>query len=83
LQQALEDACVEAGFARQLRSFKPHLTIARIYSSHRTHGLVEAHLNAKFRPLVFRVREIVVMRSELLPGSAVYTTISRHPLRNF
>jgi RNA 2',3'-cyclic 3'-phosphodiesterase len=83
LQQALEDACVEAGFARQLRSFKPHLTIARILSSHRTQGLVAAHLNANFCPQGFKVGEILIMRSELLPSSSVYTTISRHLLRKY
>ena len=79
LHRSVEDECRIAGFAREPRPFKPHLTIARIRSPHGARELASAHRESTFEPQVFTVSELIVMRSELGPGGSRYTPISRHP----
>lgn len=76
LHQSLEDTCSAAGFSRESRPFKPHLTLARIRTPHGTHELAAAHRAASFTPQTFTVSEIVLMRSELGPGGSRYTPLS-------
>ncbi len=80
LQRSLEDACAAAGFPREPRPFKPHLTIARLRSPQGARELAAAHRAAHLEPQTFNVSELVVMRSELGPGGSRYTPLARNPL---
>jgi 2'-5' RNA ligase len=80
LQRSLEDACAAAGFSRESRPFKPHLTVARLRSPQGARELAAAHREASFEPQTFTVSELVVMRSELGPGGSSYTPMSCHPI---
>jgi 2'-5' RNA ligase len=78
MQRALETACAAAGFGRESRAFKPHLTLARLRSPHGARELADAHRESPFEPQTFKVSELVVMRSELGPRGSRYTPLSRH-----
>jgi 2'-5' RNA ligase len=78
LHRRLEDECEAAGFKREARAFKPHLTLARLRPSPDALALSEAHRRTPFGPHPFRVSELIVMRSELAPGGSRYTPLSRH-----
>ena len=78
LQHSLEDACAAAGFPRESRPFKPHLTVARLRSPQGARELAAAHREASFEPQTFTISELVVMRSELRPGGSRYSVVSRH-----
>lgn len=80
LQRRLEDEASAAGFKRETRSFRPHLTSARIRDPRGARELAEAHVAEGFDPLAFEVDSLVVIRSELSPSGSKYTTISRHRL---
>lgn len=80
LQRRLEEACEAAGFPREPRAFKPHLTLARLRAPKDAHALSEAHRRTAFGPHAFHVSALVVMRSELGPGGSRYTPLSRHSL---
>ena len=77
----IEGECANADFAREERSFHPHLTIARLRKAGYDRQLAEAHKHLEFRPQTFRVSEIVVFKSELLREGSKHTAISRHALQ--
>jgi 2'-5' RNA ligase len=79
LQYTLETEAARAGFPREPRPFKPHLTIARIRSPHGARELATAHRETSFEPQSFNVLELVLMRSELGPGGSRYSPLSQHP----
>lgn len=79
LQRRLEEECEAAGFARETKPFKPHLTLARLRSPQGAGALSEAHRRTTFGPHAFQVSEFVLMRSELGPGGSRYTPLSHHP----
>jgi 2'-5' RNA ligase len=81
LQRQLEDECEAAGFRRESRAFKPHLTLARLRPSTDALAVSEAHRRTPFGPHRFRASELVVLRSELAPGGSRYTPLSRHAFR--
>ena len=68
------------GFAREERSFSPHLTIARIRAPQGARSIAASHQAAGFEAIEIPVRELTVMRSELGPGGSRYTAISRHEI---
>jgi 2'-5' RNA ligase len=79
LQRRLEEGCEAVGFPRESKSFKPHLTIARLRTPGGAAALSEAHRQTPFGPFEFNVSEFVLMRSELGPGGSRYTPLSHHP----
>jgi 2'-5' RNA ligase len=78
LQLRLEKECEAAGFQREPRAFKPHLTLARLRTPKDAHALSEAHRHTPFGPYHFQVSGLLVIRSELGPGGSRYTPLSRH-----
>ena len=78
LQRRLEQECEAAGFPREPRAFKPHLTLARLRTPKDALALSEAHRHTTFGPFNFEVNELLVIRSELGPGGSRYTPLSRH-----
>ena len=82
LYRQIEDECASAGFAREQRSFHPHLTIARLRKPGNERRLAEVHQNFGFPPELFPVSEVVVFKSELLREGSKHSAISRHALKN-
>lgn len=80
LQRMLEEQFEFAGFPKEDRAFKPHLTIARIRTPEGALQLADAHIHMQFKTTEIILNELIVFRSE--PGSkgSTYTPISKHPL---
>jgi 2'-5' RNA ligase len=81
LQEKFENECAAAGFPKEARAYRPHLTIARLRKPESARSLAEAHLKMKFEPIDVEVKELVVFRSELSPRGSKYTVISAADLR--
>ena len=83
LQAAVERELAAAGFAPEERGFSPHLTLARVPQPPRP-GLAERvarALEAVAAPRgEFEATELVLMRSSLQPGGAVYSRVAAFPL---
>lgn len=83
LQEAVERTLVEIGFPPEERAFSPHLTLARVRQPPRP-GIGErvsrALGSAEPPSCEFPVREVVLMRSTLQPGGAVYEHLAAFPL---
>jgi RNA 2',3'-cyclic 3'-phosphodiesterase len=80
LHARLEEECAREGFAPEQKAFRPHLTLARLRSREGGERLGALHRETPFGPQTFTVSELAVVRSELLPGGARHTPISRHQL---
>jgi RNA 2',3'-cyclic 3'-phosphodiesterase len=80
LQSKLEDQCVAAGFPKEDRAYRPHLTIARIRKPDGARRLAETHLNLPFKSIPLTVTELILFRSELSSKGSKYTSISKHHL---
>ncbi|MGE5589646.1 MAG: RNA 2',3'-cyclic phosphodiesterase [Bacillota bacterium] len=76
LQRAVEEELAAEGFPREARPFAPHLTLARS----RSDGGEPAPWLAEFqsRPYGHTLsREMVLFRSTLAPGGAIYSPLAR------
>ncbi len=80
LRSSLERECERLGFAREERSFHPHLTIARLRSTNGARSLARLHIERGFDSYPVKVTEASVIRSELLSEGSRYTTLDRHRL---
>ena len=78
LYESLEEQCSAQGFKREQRSFRPHLTIARLRTSQDARRLAAGHKELGFSRIEFNVSELLVIRSELGSEGSRYTEISRH-----
>ena len=78
INRILETECEKAGFAKENRSFKPHLTIARLREPHKSMDLVEKHSENKFEPVGFEVSEIVIYESKLQPTGSNYRKLKTY-----
>jgi 2'-5' RNA ligase len=78
LQGGMEDDFETLGFARETRSFTPHLTLGRVRSSRRMiTGLREAMEKIGYeKPDPFQAEGLTLFKSDLLPGGAVYTKLA-------
>lgn len=86
LEQKLEQSLVPLGFKKENRSFKAHLTIARIkQAKHRIYpkDLVQViEKNGNFESESFTVNEIILYQSVLKPTGAVYTKLKTVSLKS-
>jgi len=83
LQAAVEEALVEVGFPPEERDFSPHLTLARVPQPGRpgtAERIVQALESVAAPRAEFDVREVVLIRSTLQPGGAVYERLAAFPL---
>jgi RNA 2',3'-cyclic 3'-phosphodiesterase len=78
LQQRLEEEFARAGFAKEDRGYRPHLTIARLRRPEDARELGEAHIQKKFSFIDVPVNEFALFRSQLSPKGSIYTVISEH-----
>jgi 2'-5' RNA ligase len=74
LQRACERAALDAGFEREPRPFRAHLTLGRWRDRAARPELPETDLGPT------RLESLVLFRSELLKGGAVYTPLARFAL---
>jgi len=80
LQRSIEDICAAAGFPREPRPYRPHLTIARLRESRDSRALAEQHRLIAFPPHAFIVTGLVVFRSELSSKGSTHASLLRHQL---
>ena len=82
LQHAIEEKLAGEGFAREERSFTPHLTIGRVRSQ-RGKGVLIQTIERKKDITIggFWTREIIFFRSELRPTGAIYTKLGIFPMK--
>jgi 2'-5' RNA ligase len=73
LAERVEAATLRAGLAPEARSFRPHLTLGRVRD--RAHPDLGAA--GPLPPEPFRVAEVVLFRSDLLPEGALHTPLER------
>jgi 2'-5' RNA ligase len=81
LQFRLDKECACAGFPRESKPFRPHLTLARLRApgGAETAALSEGHRREPFGPHAFQVSSLALVRSELGPGGSRYTPLQYHP----
>jgi 2'-5' RNA ligase len=82
LRDSLQDRMRAFGVKEEKRPFKPHLTLGRFRSANRAHRELEDIL-AEYRDLtgpVSTLSKLVLFRSDLAPGGAVYTRLKSWPL---
>lgn len=71
-----EDAMAKLGFEREKRPFKSHLTIGRVKrGARRLEDLGRSIDTAEYKPLKLRVDRVNLVKSELTPSGAIYTTL--------
>jgi 2'-5' RNA ligase len=77
---ALEEACFGLGFPKEGRPFRPHLTLGRVKDrlSVDTIKKIERNKDVVLGDMV--VDAIELIKSDLRPSGAVYTTLSHYPL---
>jgi 2'-5' RNA ligase len=80
LQAAIEDGTAELGFQKEARAFTPHLTLARIRDRPEA-GALDDVLAANQNRAVGEVMaaSVSLIKSELSPSGAVYTTLVEVP----
>ena len=81
LQQNIDSTLAALGFAKEERSFMPHLTLARIRQGaspleRRTFGELVGSITFEDKYHV-KVESISLMRSQLTPAGAIYTCLSK------
>ncbi|MBW2091250.1 MAG: RNA 2',3'-cyclic phosphodiesterase [Deltaproteobacteria bacterium] len=81
LQKAVEEQAAKFGFAKEKRSFNPHLTLGRIRSGQNKDLLLTALNRLEPRPLALVARDIILFKSDLKPSGAIYTPLKRLPLK--
>ena len=79
LHAKVEEESALAGFAKEVRPFHPHLTVARLRNPQHARALATVHTQMKFEPVEATVSELLVIRSELSSEGSNYTLVSRHP----
>ncbi|HUO76090.1 MAG TPA: RNA 2',3'-cyclic phosphodiesterase [Thermodesulfovibrionales bacterium] len=81
LQKEVENSLLTLGFKMEDRPFSPHLTIGRIRSSAGKESLLRAVETLKDKDFGnIGVNNVSLMKSDLKPGGAQYTTIAEFSL---
>lgn len=85
LQQRIDDGLVPLGFAKEARPFTPHLTLARLREvassgDKRSFGEMVTKKSPKV-DYEMTADSVNLMRSQLLPGGAVYSRLAEVKLR--
>ena len=77
LYPKVEEEFFKIGFAKENRGFTPHLTIGRVKSPKNLERLAAEVNKTQFQTEEFEIKEVVVMKSTLLPTGAVYTPLKK------
>jgi 2'-5' RNA ligase len=77
LHKAIEEAISPLGFPSEKRPFKGHLTLARLQGRSWPSDLRQRFLDSASlcAGIVWEINKVVLFRSELKPGGAVYSAI--------
>jgi 2'-5' RNA ligase len=83
LQKTIDDGLDLCGFQKDERPFKPHLTLGRFKSPLKNISALQEVLERAdaFEAGSFDVGSLSLFKSDLRPDGAVYTEISRFPLK--
>lgn len=85
LQQSIDRETARLGYPSEERGFSPHLTLGRISphaSPDELHQIAEALANHQMGEVgIAPVAEIILFRSDLNPGGAVYTPLFKARLK--
>jgi 2'-5' RNA ligase len=80
-QAEIETVLEAAGFAREERAYRPHLTIGRMKADRKIDGLDKAiESNKDFAAGSFTAKEMILFRSDLKPTGPVYTALAKFKL---
>ncbi|MDO8542885.1 MAG: RNA 2',3'-cyclic phosphodiesterase [Opitutaceae bacterium] len=81
LRQRLDDAVLASGLPLDVRTFHPHITIARAGENLNPAVMRWLHTHREFAAPPFRVEAFDLYASELRPNGAVHTLKQRFPLK--
>jgi 2'-5' RNA ligase len=82
IQARIEDQLEAAGYRREKRGFKAHLTLARIKGAVAPDRLLRAiQAVGGFEPQPFEARRVILYKSDLRPTGAVYTPLEEVTLQ--
>ena len=82
LHKSIDELCEQFGFAKDDRSFHPHITLGRVKKDRNILSLTEKLKNLTFVPTNSRCTELLVMRSDLHPSGSAYTVVQSIPLKS-
>ena len=82
LRQRVDDALLAAGVAFDVRTFLPHVTLARVTAKAAAHATRWLHTHRDASGPPFMVESFDLCASELRPEGAVHTLKHRFPLAN-
>jgi RNA 2',3'-cyclic 3'-phosphodiesterase len=82
LHEAIEGELAREGFARESKRFSPHLTVGRVRAPKGAALTAEELIARGFDPERFKVREVILMRSDLNPKGSIYTRMSTTDLKD-
>ncbi|MES2693474.1 MAG: RNA 2',3'-cyclic phosphodiesterase, partial [Verrucomicrobiota bacterium] len=80
LRQRVDDALLSSGLQIDLRTFHPHITLARTNEAAAKSVAHWLHTHRDFAAPPFRVESFDLYSSELRPGGSIYTLEERFPL---
>jgi len=82
LRDSLQHKLAPFGIKEETRGFKPHLTLARFRKNFRPSEKFDEFLikHHSLSSPICRVSELVMFRSDLNPGGAIYTKLNAWPL---
>lgn len=81
LYRSIEQKCTDLGFEAEQRSFKPHITIARIEGGSKSDIMSFINQNKEFNLQEVPVEEFVLYESKLNPDGAEHHRIKTFPLQ--
>jgi len=78
----LEEKLSAAGFEKEKRGFKPHLTIGRVRRQKNIPELVKVVNGVEsFEAEPFTAEEFILMKSDLQPAGAIYTPLAKYMMK--
>lgn len=80
LQRNIEEELYLAGFPKEERGFKPHLTVGRVKGMKNIETISKTFMEYPFPEIEFPADQVLVMKSDLTPGGAMYTVQKALPL---
>lgn len=80
LAAKIEQEMENIGFPKEKRKYSAHFTVGRVKSPKNIEKLMELVSSSDFQTEEIEVGEVVVMKSQLDPGGAIYTPLKKIPL---
>ena len=83
LKTGIENKIIDFGFEKDLKKFRPHLTIARI--KHISNPNKLKNIINKYKEMLFQkvyVNEVILYESKLKPQGAIYSKLHSFKLKS-